>query len=153
MPGSEERGGLGHQSARAADDGEAESALFLGHIDSANAVSKAQSAIHDKLRVRRPVMRYQRYPLRPTSHAREPTPRTRSLLFMTLAVAAASGNDASEVLVPENGFASINPPDDHERIERPALRQLAVAPAFQCARCGPRSPLPVNRHGPRMGFA
>ena len=39
---------------------QAESTLFLGHIDSANAVSKAQRAIHDQLRARQPELRYQR---------------------------------------------------------------------------------------------
>jgi 7-cyano-7-deazaguanine synthase in queuosine biosynthesis len=94
---------------------QADSTLFLGHIDSANAVSKAQRAIHDQLRARRPELRYHRYALRPRGHARESTPRTRSLLFMAMAVAAASGNGASEVLVPENGFTSINPPLEPSR--------------------------------------
>ena len=94
---------------------QAESTLFLGHVDSANAVSKAQRAIHDQLRERRPELRYQRYALRPTGPVRESTPRTRSLLFMAMAVAAASGNGASEVVVPENGFTSINPPLEPSR--------------------------------------
>jgi 7-cyano-7-deazaguanine synthase in queuosine biosynthesis len=94
---------------------QAESTLFLGHIDSANAVSKAQRAIHDQLRARQPELRYQRYALRPAGHVRESTPRTRSLLFMAMAVAAASGRGASEVLVPENGFTSINPPLEPSR--------------------------------------
>lgn len=94
---------------------QAESTLFLGHVDSANAVSKAQRAIHDELRERRPELRYQRYALRPTGPVRESTPRTRSLLFMAMAVAAASGNGASEVVVPENGFTSINPPLEPSR--------------------------------------
>ena len=37
------------------------------------------------------------------------------LLFMAMAVAAASGNGASEVLAPENGFTSINPPLEPSR--------------------------------------
>jgi len=94
---------------------QAESTLFLGHIDTANAVSKAQRAIHDQLRERRPELRYQRYALRPIGRVRESTPRTRSLLFMAMAIAAASGNRASEVLVPENGFTSINPPLEPSR--------------------------------------
>jgi 7-cyano-7-deazaguanine synthase in queuosine biosynthesis len=94
---------------------QADSTLFLGHADTANAVSKAQRAVHDQLRERRPELRYQRYALRPIGHVRESTPRTRSLLFMAMAVAAASGNGACEVLVPENGFTSINPPLEPSR--------------------------------------
>ena len=36
--------------------------------------------------------------------------RTRSLLFMSLAVAAATAASAPRVIVPENGFTSLNPP-------------------------------------------
>jgi 7-cyano-7-deazaguanine synthase in queuosine biosynthesis len=94
---------------------QAESTLFLGHVDTANAVSKAQRAIYDLLRARQPELSYQRYALRPIGPVRESTPRTRSLLFMAMAVAAASGSGASEVLVPENGFTSINPPLEPSR--------------------------------------
>jgi 7-cyano-7-deazaguanine synthase in queuosine biosynthesis len=93
----------------------ADSTLFLGHVDTAKAVTKAQRAVHDQLRERRPELRYQRYALRPIGQVRESTPRTRSLLFMAMAVAAASGNGANEVLVPENGFTSINPPLEPSR--------------------------------------
>lgn len=46
---------------------------------------------------------------------RNRTPKTRSLLFMAMAVAAASGTGATRVLVPENGFTSINPPLEPSR--------------------------------------
>lgn len=147
MPGSEEHAGLGHQKredcrepedAMAADHGEAESILFLGNIDSAKAVSKAQRVIHDQLGPadQRCAISARAAPDQrcPRVHA-----RTRSLLFIALAVAAASGSDASEVLVPENGFTSINLPGDHERSGALGAASLTVGPAFQCARCGPRA--------------
>ncbi|MFI6713591.1 hypothetical protein ACIBF7_44700 [Nonomuraea sp. NPDC050478] len=94
---------------------QAESTVFLGHVDSANAVSRAQRLIHDQLRTRQPGLSYRRYVLRPTTDVRERTPRTRSLLFMAMAIAAASGLGAGKVLVPENGFTSINPPLEPSR--------------------------------------
>jgi len=94
---------------------QADSTLFLGHIDTANAVSRAQRLVHDRLRARHPGLRYQRFALRPTTEVRESTPRTRSLLFMAMAIAAASGCGAHDALVPENGFTSINPPLEPSR--------------------------------------
>jgi 7-cyano-7-deazaguanine synthase in queuosine biosynthesis len=94
---------------------QAKSTLFLGHVDSSNAVSKAQRAIHELLLTRQSELRYQRYALRPATEIRESTPRTRSLLFMAMAIGAASGHGAREVLVPENGFTSINPPLEPSR--------------------------------------
>ena len=94
---------------------QAKSTLFLGHMDSANAVSRAQRLVHEQLQARQPDLRYQRYALRPTTDIRESTPRTRSLLFMAMAIAAASGHGASQVVVPENGFTSINPPLEPSR--------------------------------------
>ena len=94
---------------------QADSTLFLGHVDTANAVSRAQRLVHDQLRARHPGLRYQRLALRPTTEIRESTPRTRSLLFMAMAIAAASGCGARDVLVPENGFTSINPPLEPSR--------------------------------------
>jgi 7-cyano-7-deazaguanine synthase in queuosine biosynthesis len=94
---------------------QAESTLFLGHVGSANAVSRAQRLVHEQLRARQQGLRYQRYALRPTTGIRESTPRTRSLLFIAMAIAAASGHGARQVLVPENGFTSINPPLEPSR--------------------------------------
>lgn len=94
---------------------QADSTLFLGHLDSSNAVSRAQRLVQAELQSRRPNLRYQRYALRPTAATRESTPRTRSLLFMAMAIAAASGRGARQVLVPENGFTSINPPLEPSR--------------------------------------
>jgi len=94
---------------------QAELTMFLGHVDSANAVSKAQRLVHERLRAHHPRLRYQRFALRPATEVRESTPRTRSLLFMAMAIAAASGCGAREVLVPENGFTSINPPLEPSR--------------------------------------
>ncbi|WP_173157959.1 queuosine biosynthesis protein queC [Phytohabitans suffuscus] len=86
-----------------------ESTLFLGHLDPSKAVRRAQNLVKAGLMTRRDDLNYLRFELRPMSPVRERTPRTRSLLFMAMAiVVAASG--AGRVLVPENGFTSINPP-------------------------------------------
>lgn len=45
---------------------------------------------------------------------KEPTSRSRSLLFVSLGLAAASAHDAT-LWIPENGFASLNPPLGGER--------------------------------------
>jgi len=45
-----------------------------------------------------------------TGTKQESSTRSRSLLFASLAVAAAAGCGASRVIVPENGYTSINPP-------------------------------------------
>jgi len=94
---------------------QADSTLFLGHIDTANAVTRAQHGVQERLHARHLGLRYQRFALRPTTEIRESTPRTRSLLFMAMAIAAASGHGARDVLVPENGFISINPPLEPSR--------------------------------------
>lgn len=57
----------------------------------------------------------------------EPSSRTRSLLFLSLGLAAAAPWGA-ELWVPENGFASLNPPLAPER--RGALSTRTTHPAF-----------------------
>ncbi|MFG1722763.1 hypothetical protein ACGFII_29460 [Micromonospora chalcea] len=89
--------------------------LFLGHRDSSTAVRRAQDLVKAGLQQRQPDTTYLRYALRPMTTTREPTPRTRSLLFMTMATAVASGHQATRILVPENGFTSINPPLEPSR--------------------------------------
>ncbi|GHJ50607.1 hypothetical protein Cs7R123_79490 [Catellatospora sp. TT07R-123] len=95
--------------------GEPEGVLYLGHRDPSNAVRRAQSAVRQAIQQRRPTAEYQRLALRPLLKIKEATPRTRSLLFMALGVAAATGREAQRVTMPENGFTSINPPLEPSR--------------------------------------
>jgi hypothetical protein len=89
--------------------------VFLGHRDSSTAIRRAQETIRTDLLARRPDFSYLRFAFRPLLPRREPTPRTRSLLFMAMAVVLASGRGATRILVPENGFTSINPPLEPSR--------------------------------------
>lgn len=89
--------------------------IFLAHRDSSTAVRKAQDAIKSALQQRQPDTTYLRYAFRPVTTRRESTPRTRSLLFMAMATVMASGHRATRILVPENGFTSINPPLEPSR--------------------------------------
>jgi hypothetical protein len=70
---------------------QADSTLFLGHVDTANAVSKAQRAVHDQLRERRPELRYRRYALRPIGHVRESSHSRRAHIRGRHPAAAAGG--------------------------------------------------------------
>jgi 7-cyano-7-deazaguanine synthase in queuosine biosynthesis len=94
---------------------QAATTIFLGHRDSSTAVRRAQDTVKAALQQRQPNTIYLRYVFRPITTRRESTPRTRSLLFMAMAVAVASGHNAIRILVPENGFTSINPPLEPSR--------------------------------------
>lgn len=89
--------------------------FFLGHADTSTLIRRAQKQLQKHLAGQTPPRTYTQYPLRNRGHASNRTPKTRSLLFMTMAVAAASGMGAKRVLVPENGFTSINPPLEPSR--------------------------------------
>lgn len=89
--------------------------LFLGHRDASTAVRRAQETIKTALTQRQPDTTYLRYAFRPLTARRETTPRSRSLLFMAIAAVLASGHRATRILVPENGFTSINPPLEPSR--------------------------------------
>lgn len=89
--------------------------VFLGHRDSSTSIRRAQEAVRTDLLARRPDFTYLRYAFRPLLPRREPTPRTRSLLFQAIATVLASGRGATRILVPENGFTSINPPLEPSR--------------------------------------
>ncbi len=89
--------------------------LFLGHADTATSVRRAQRRIAEYLHNASPPQTYEQYALRPIATLRNHVPKTRSLLFMAMAVAAATGTGAARVLVPENGFTSINPPLEPSR--------------------------------------
>ena len=88
--------------------------LFVGHTDTARSVKHAQSAVRAVLR---DPTSYQLFDIHPPSAAsrRNHGPRSRSLMFMALGTAIASACGAGEVVVPENGFTSINPPLDASR--------------------------------------
>lgn len=91
------------------------SVLFVGHADASTAVRQSQQRLQAHLSARTPPRRYLQYALRPLGYVPNRTPKTRSLLFMAMAVAAASSTGASRVLVPENGFTSVNPPLEPSR--------------------------------------
>jgi 7-cyano-7-deazaguanine synthase in queuosine biosynthesis len=90
-------------------------AFFLGHADTSTLIRHAQQHLQEHLASQTPPRTYTQYPLRHRGKVNHRTPKTRSLLFMTMAVAAASGMGATRVLVPENGFTSINPPLEPSR--------------------------------------
>lgn len=89
--------------------------FFLGHADTSTLIRRAQERLQKHLAEKALPRTYTQYPLRHRGDVRHRTPKTRSLLFMTMAIAAASGMDATRVLVPENGFTSINPPLEPSR--------------------------------------
>ncbi|MCZ2836775.1 hypothetical protein [Modestobacter sp. VKM Ac-2985] len=84
--------------------------LHVGHRDASTAVRHAQNLAEAWFCHRVPMFSWTRLQITQTAAKREPSTRTRSLLFMALAIAAASGTSAREVIVPENGFTSINLP-------------------------------------------
>jgi 7-cyano-7-deazaguanine synthase in queuosine biosynthesis len=87
-----------------------QSILHLGHRDSANAVIHAQDLVETWFLERKTGFAWVRHALAEGAPKLEQTTRTRSLLFMALAVAAADATGASEVIVPENGSTSMNVP-------------------------------------------
>lgn len=88
---------------------------FLGHADASTAVRHAQQRLQKYLAAAAPPLVYTQYALRPRGAVRNRTPKTRSLLFVSMAVAVATATGARRVLVPENGFTSINPPLEPSR--------------------------------------
>lgn len=89
---------------------EASERLFLSHSDS-NPVAASQLRTLPWLRSNlAPDLRQLTTRLWTTGRRPEPSTRTRSFLFVGLAVAVAAGIGAGRVIVPENGFTSLNPP-------------------------------------------
>jgi 7-cyano-7-deazaguanine synthase in queuosine biosynthesis len=87
--------------------------VFVGHMDSSTAVRHAQGRVLDALAKH---ATYRRHELTMDAGMRSNHgPRTRSLLFFSLALLVASAAGAREIVVPENGFTSINPPLDPSR--------------------------------------
>lgn len=89
--------------------------LFLGHWDnpiikgSQNSVARWMRDAFDT------AFHYEQIRITQGARKREPSSRSRSLLFMALAVAKAEVGGAQTVEIPENGFTSINPPLGPER--------------------------------------
>ena len=88
---------------------------FLGHADTSTAVRHAQQRLQQHFGSLTPPRPYEQYALRPRTTVRNRVPKTRSMLFMAMGVAAATASGAARVLVPENGFTSINPPLEPSR--------------------------------------
>jgi 7-cyano-7-deazaguanine synthase in queuosine biosynthesis len=84
--------------------------LHVGHRDIARATRHAQSLLNAWLQEKRAEFSWTRHELAQAGTKRENSTRTRSLLFMALGIAAASGAQAQTVIVPENGFTSMNVP-------------------------------------------
>jgi hypothetical protein len=81
--------------------------LHLGHRDQTGAVVHSQDALATALEGWDSSFTWQRLRLAPkVTH--DNSTRTRSLLFMALAVAVATASSAPRVIVPENGFTSLN---------------------------------------------
>lgn len=84
---------------------------WFGHRDT-NAVTHAQDAIASELSP----PDYVRLQVRALSeHSLERSSRSRSIMFLTLATALAMGRKAKKVIVPENGFTSLNMPLSPDR--------------------------------------
>ncbi|KRC92832.1 hypothetical protein ASE25_05925 [Terrabacter sp. Root85] len=89
---------------------DAANTLHIGHRDAARAVRHAQEQIRKTLASANNAFEWQRDDLGVTTRKKERSTRSRSLLFMSMGIAAASARHASEVIVPENGSTSVNYP-------------------------------------------
>lgn len=84
---------------------------FVGHKDTATAIRAAQSAVWGWLaRTYTPAPSYTRIALSQAGSRREPSSRSRALMFMSLGVAVAVSTGSTSLVVPENGYTSINLP-------------------------------------------
>jgi hypothetical protein len=84
---------------------------FLGHLDAANAVRAAQTAVGHLLSASfTPPPSYTRYAFRQAGKPVERSSRSRSLLFMAMGIAAVSATGGQRLRVPENGYTSLNLP-------------------------------------------
>jgi len=100
-----------------------ESHILVSH-SSSGATSGAQRAVHDRLEAlfpgKQPIHRQifigrAKKRIDGTNYPDEPSSRSRSFLFLTLGLAAAARSGAT-LWIPENGFASLNPPLGPERL-------------------------------------
>lgn len=86
-------------------------ACFVGHKDSAPAVRAAQNISWGWLaRSFNPAPSYARFALSQTGPRTEPSSRSRALMFLSLGVAVAVSSGSPSLIVPENGYTSINLP-------------------------------------------
>jgi hypothetical protein len=85
--------------------------LFVAHKDSATSVRHAQAAVSAWLaRSFAAAPSCSRFALSQASARAEPTSRSRSLMFISLGIAAAVSSGSTTLIVPENGYTSINLP-------------------------------------------
>lgn len=101
--------------------GSSASTVFVSHLSNPMTV-RAQNACVDYLRSVAADGRYCSIRLRHRTPKDELTNHSRSLLFMMLGVAVADGLGAKSVLVPENGFTSLNVPLSPNRQGRYSTR-------------------------------
>ena len=88
-----------------------QSPLFVAHKDTATSVRHAQAAVSGWLeRSFAPVPSYSRFALSQASPSAERSSRSRSLMFFSFGIATAVSNGATTLVVPENGYTSINLP-------------------------------------------
>lgn len=103
-------GGLDSFCGAADHFGTSTTRLHIGHRDAATSVRAAQKHVDEWFKGHNPNFSWLTHALRETAKAREHTTRTRSLLFMAMGIAAATGTGASSLVVPENGSTSLNYP-------------------------------------------
>lgn len=85
--------------------------LFLAHKDTATSIRQAQYAAGEWLaRSFTPTPSYSRFALSQAPSRREPSSRSRSLMFLSLGVAVSISNGSTSLIVPENGYTGINLP-------------------------------------------
>ena len=90
--------------------GTAKSRLHVGHRDVAKSTRHVQTLVGDWFTRQLPEFSWTRHEITQSAPKVEPSTRTRSLLFIAMAVAAATGSGATSVIVPENGSTSMNVP-------------------------------------------
>lgn len=91
-------------------------------VESIGRLALHQTSVHFQINLNRGSRR-----IDGTNFRQEPSSRSRSLLFLALGLAVAS-RTGSPLLIPENGFASLNPPLGPER--RGSLSTRTTHPSF-----------------------
>lgn len=103
-------GGLDSFSSAAAPNAGGDDVAYVSHRDGNNLVIASQNRTSDWLTGVRPDFVTIPITLGQTTAIAARSMRTRALLFMALGVAVASGRGSHRVMIPENGFTSLNPP-------------------------------------------
>lgn len=103
-------GGLDSFSSAAAHGSGEEGVVYLSHRDGNSLVIASQNRASEWLTSIRPDFGAMPITLGQREAVAERSMRSRALLFVALGVAAASARGADKVLIPENGFTSLNPP-------------------------------------------